>query len=666
MAMKKLNFLMAFHCHQPVDNFGHVFREAYKKSYEPFLGVLERHPRVKVTLHYSGSLLDWLAREEPSFIKRVERLIRQKRIELMTGGYFEPVLSMVPKEDALGQAEMLNARIKKHFNYEPSGFWLAERVWDPPVKGIFKDMRLKYTILDDFHLTASGVRKDRVFGHYWVKDTDYFSVFASVKKLRYTMPFREPHVTVDFLRGVREKHGAESVTFADDGEKFGLWPFTYDWVYRKKWLHKFFTMIEKIEWLDTMTFGEALTATKPLGVLDIPHSSYAEMTEWSGGSFNNFFTKYPESGHMRERMLYVSRKLKEAERSASLHDKEKIESARSELYKAQSNCAYWHGVFGGVYLDYLRQGVFNHIIKAENILRGDSSADEIEEIDGDNVFARNGSLNLLVNGEYSGTLSEIDYKPLSYNLLNTMSRRYEPYHEKLTRRKKPDAESIKNRVDDDKSVDLYEVLGVKEKNLEKTLTYDPYRRFSLICRAMDPRTTFPAFLKSRREGLEKGLFLGPCERKIENNENRIIINLFSEANPEVKGRSLPMGLNKCIILEKDAGVFIRLQLENRSSEESEFIFGVEFNWAIRDRSFMKPRRFRQARRFKLKDMYCGIKVEHELNIPFALWSYPVYTLNESERGIGRNFQEVSLLFNRGLSLEAGEKFYSEFFFRIYK
>ena len=40
--MDKINFLMGLHCHQPVDNFERIFEEAYTKSYEPFLGVLER------------------------------------------------------------------------------------------------------------------------------------------------------------------------------------------------------------------------------------------------------------------------------------------------------------------------------------------------------------------------------------------------------------------------------------------------------------------------------------------------------------------------------------------------------------------------------------------------------------------------------------------------
>ncbi|MBU1486828.1 4-alpha-glucanotransferase, partial [bacterium] len=63
--MKKITFILAVHNHQPVGNFGFVFEEAYRKSYLPFLKVLESHPKIKVVLHYSGILLEWIISSHP-------------------------------------------------------------------------------------------------------------------------------------------------------------------------------------------------------------------------------------------------------------------------------------------------------------------------------------------------------------------------------------------------------------------------------------------------------------------------------------------------------------------------------------------------------------------------------------------------------------------------
>jgi len=642
--MKKLNFLMGLHCHQPVDNFDNIFREAYTKSYEPFLSVLEKHPKIKLSLHYSGSLLDWIAKEEPAFLERIKALIERRQVEILAGGHFEPILTMIPARDAKGQIGMLMNSIKERLGFNARGAWLAERVWGPEINPIFKDMGIKYTVLDDFHLKLSGIKDSEIFRRYTVKGLDDFSVFASVKKLRYTMPFRKPDVTLNFLKGLfTENPRANCVTFADDCEKFGLWPHTYDWVYKKGWLDNFFSMLEKTDWIRTMTFGEAFGECAPSGEIEIPHSSYAEMNGWSGGDFNNFFRKYPESDLMRKRMLHVSRKIR---RSSD-------ENARKELYKSQCNCAYWHGVFGGFYTNFLRQGVYRHIIKAENAITADNTDNTIELIRFENsvsdvIRAQNKFLALYIDPDYSGSLFEIDYRPFPYNLLNTVSRRYEPYHEKLKPRRRLSMDEVKKKVDRDESVDLYEVLGVRELNLKRFLNYDPYRKFSSICHIMDPKTSLPDFIRSGQKSARFGGLFGAYDCTVNSEKERSSINLRKENSS--------LRLDKCVILERGSDILMKFTLENISTGRLKFIFGIEFNWSLEDPRFMKNRQEKGLRRIDLTDGIAGLKVLHTFASSVDLWSFPVYTLNASEKGLGKTFQEISILFNRRLTLEPKAKF----------
>ena len=662
---------MGLHCHQPVDNIKAVFEEAYKKSYEPFLGVLERHPRVKVSLHYSGSLLEWIAKNKPCFFDRVKTLADKSRIEILAGGYFEPILAMIPEKDARGQIRMLADSIRERFGFTPSGIWLAERVWDPSLIGIFKGLNIKYTILDDFHLKQAGKTEDEVFGHYKVKGFDDFSMFASVKKLRYAIPFRDPRVTLEFLEDLRGKPGANCVTFADDCEKFGLWPYTYDWVYKKGWLDRFFTMLEENEWIETMTFSEALEKLDSSGEAEIPHSSYAEMAGWCEGNFNNFFKKYPESDLMRKRMLCLSHKIAECDKSASAaSDSGKIEKARRELYKSQSNCAYWHGVFGGIYTGFLRNGVYSHIIRAEEALEAESPQEEIGTVDiaGDGrrsvIRAKNKFLTLFIDTDYAGSIFEIDYKPLARNLVNTISRRYEPYHDKLIKKRKADIARLKEKADRDETIDLYEVLGIRERNLGRHLNYDRYLKFSGLPHFMDPGTSLSDFIRSKHAPGGADSLFGPYSHDLKSENGKLTITLkrrYSVNNG--KGHS-SLRLQKCIILEKSSEIFIRADLENTSAGSVKFIFGIEFNWSIEDPSFMRPRRERSVREVALSDRFSGLKVNHLFSEPVGVWSFPVYTLNETERGLGKSFQEVSLLFHRKLALAPGEEFSLETRVRI--
>ena len=89
--------LLCLHNHQPVGNFGWVFDEVYGQAYLPMLEALERHPAVHISLHYSGPLLDWLRAERPEFIDRLATLVARDQIEILGGGYYEPVLASLPE-----------------------------------------------------------------------------------------------------------------------------------------------------------------------------------------------------------------------------------------------------------------------------------------------------------------------------------------------------------------------------------------------------------------------------------------------------------------------------------------------------------------------------------------------------------------------------------------
>ena len=110
--------------------------------------ILSEHPEIKVNLHYTGSLLDWLESFHPEFIRKVRSLIERGQVEMLGGGYYEPILSVIPDADSEGQLTALNQRIKKLFGTEPNGCWMAERAWEPQLPEILDRSHLKYTLLD--------------------------------------------------------------------------------------------------------------------------------------------------------------------------------------------------------------------------------------------------------------------------------------------------------------------------------------------------------------------------------------------------------------------------------------------------------------------------------------------------------------------------------------
>ena len=94
-----IRFLFVLHDHQPIGNFDSVFEQAYQDSYRPFLDVFERYERLKMALHTSGPLMEWLDLHHPEYLDRLRHLVAAGRIEIIGGR----VLRADPGDDPLAR-----------------------------------------------------------------------------------------------------------------------------------------------------------------------------------------------------------------------------------------------------------------------------------------------------------------------------------------------------------------------------------------------------------------------------------------------------------------------------------------------------------------------------------------------------------------------------------
>ncbi|MBI4340696.1 MAG: DUF1926 domain-containing protein [Candidatus Omnitrophica bacterium] len=654
-----VTLLMAVHCHQPVGNFGFVFEEAYTKAYEPFIGVLERHPGVRLALHYSGPLLDWLAAERPAFVARIRRLAARGRVELLAGGYYEPILPLIPEPDRQGQIAMMRQALSRRFRVEAQGLWLTERVWEPELPRSLAAAGIRYTMVDanQFQpakswLPAALQVEDEawwdVLGSYTAEYAgSTVRLFPASKRLRYTMPFQPVDKTIEFLRRLR-RQAPVAVTFADDGEKFGLWPKTHDWVYREGWLDRFFSALEREgAWLSTSTFRDYVRQAPPDGRVALPCGSYDEMLEWSNGNFRNFFVKYPEANAMQQAMLRVSEslralkaqgsRLKAASKRPSAFSLQPsarqrdalLRQAERELYTAQCNCAYWHGVFGGLYLAHLRRAVYSHLIRAEafiNRLAGRSAAVASADQDGDGMEelrVATSAMSLVVDPAEGGTVTAWHLYQPNVNVLDTLSRRPESYHRKL-REPQPAAVAASARH----PPSIHDALGVKEEQLDEHLVYDDHRRSAFIDYAFE---SLPSLQEAARStwGERRLWSSGPWTQHRPAGSNRSL-------RIELR-RALPAGSSWKIIQAspKEPAVEFRYGLEGVRAP----VAALEFNVALRDeRRLQGPSEQRAVRRFDILEQWSGIRLAAEVDPPATLYTFPVETVSESEGGLERTFQ----------------------------
>lgn len=452
-----IRFVFGVHLHQPVGNFDSVFAQHLADVYQPFLERVDERGFLPVVLHISGPLLEWLEHHAPDYLDQVGRLAADGKVELLAAGMYEPILASLPRRDRVEQVAWLREAIARRFGVNAAGLWLTERVWEPELAADLADAGVQYVVLDDRHFLATGFPREALH-RPWVTESDgrRVSLFPIDEKLRYLIPFRPPAEVAQHLRALAAE-GQPLAVFADDGEKFGGWPGTKKWVYEDGWLDDFLTTLGALtdngEVLLT-TFSEALASVTPGGLAYLPTASYREMEAWAlpapaarrlaalerelgearlagpegalirGAHWRNFLVKYPEANRMHKKMAALSARCRAAGDP---------EVARRAIGRAQCNDAYWHGVFGGLYLPHLRDSVWHHLaIAEEELRRGEALQWERLDLDADGqaeLWLHDATFSALLAPGRGGVIEEYTVFPHRINYANTLTRRREAYHE---------------------------------------------------------------------------------------------------------------------------------------------------------------------------------------------------------------------------------------------
>jgi alpha-amylase len=675
-----IRFVFALHNHQPVGNFGDVFEAAYRDSYRPFLELIEQYPEVPFALHTSGPLLEWLVENHPEYVERLRRLVGRGQVEIVGGGFYEPILTMIPPRDRVGQIATYKTYLENLFQTPVRGMWVPERVWEQNLVSDVAAAGVEYTVLDDYHFKQAGLEEPQLAGYYLTEDEGrLLRVFPGSERMRYLVPFRNPEETLHYFGEVAARNPEAVIVFADDGEKFGGWPETHKHCYQDGWLRRFLDGLRHARsWVRLCTFTQALNETPPVGTVYLPDASYREMTEWAlpvgkrtdyqrlardlehdprwpqvqrflrGGYWRNFKVRYPETQEMYARMLQVSNRLQRAEEA----DPHMVSAARQDLYRAQCNCAWWHGAFGGLYLPHLRNAVYHHLIAADNALLAAVArpADWVDaetadfNLDGTpEVCLGNARLAAYFHPARGGSLYELDVRPIRHNLLATLSRRPEVYHE-----------TIRRHALGEPNGGGPERVVLKQSGLEQMLQYDAYLRKSLIDHFYEPELSLASLAAGQER--ELGDFVASLyEPRVRKQGSEVVLTLSRSGY----AAGHPVRLSKEVRLRGDGDALeVRYVLEN-CLRGSRLHFAVECNFAgmaphADDRYFYHDGQARagqlQTRQdlhecegLGLVDEWLGLDVSLRLSRRGGFWAFPVQTVSQSEGGFELVHQSTAVL-----------------------
>ena len=466
----RLALLLGVHAHQPVGNFPAVVDDAHLRCYRPFLHTLYRYPDFHFAAHFSGWLLTELGQRFPADMALLRKMVARGQVELFGAGDCEPVLAAIPARDRRGQLKALADRLASQFGARPAGAWLTERVWEATVVPALRETGHRYVTVDDYHFLCTGMPASALDGFYTTEeDGGTLDLFPISEQLRYRLPFSPAQEAVAYLEA-QAAEGRQAAVYFDDIEKFGIWPETYAWVYEQRWLEQFIEGVLASPTLEATTYAAFHARHHSRGIVYLPTASYSEMNEWTlpaaaaghyagllervkagerweqerafvrGGIWRNFFTRYPESNWMHKRMLGLSARLDAAPAVAV-----EATGLREQLYRAQANDAYWHGLFGGLYLPHLRRAIWRNLIALEAGLDAlaPRAALAAQDLDSDGALehvVHNPDVQLVLRDDGLGAAHEFISYPLQHNFGDTLRRHAEHYHRVSTVRPADSAE----------------------------------------------------------------------------------------------------------------------------------------------------------------------------------------------------------------------------------
>ncbi|QDV23148.1 alpha-amylase/4-alpha-glucanotransferase domain-containing protein [Aureliella helgolandensis] len=679
-----IRLCLVLHNHQPIGNFGDVIEQAYQDSYLPFLDVLEEYDSLQISLHTSGPLMLWLAEHHPEYVQRLRSLVAAKRIEILGGPFYEPILPMLPGRDRVGQIVNYGSYLSETFSTTVQGMWMPERVWESALTADIVRSGIRYTVLDDFHFKAAGWNEEQLTGCFTTEENgSVLRVFPGSERLRYLIPFAPVHDVIEYCRQTAKKNPGATLVFGDDGEKFGTWPDTKAHVYERGWLRRFFdALVENQQWLQTRTLASAVEQQPPIGKVYLPDCSYREMTEWAlpaqqqelyqevvhdlvqhpkwdsisqflrGGNWRNFKVRYAEANEMYARMMEVSRNLEDARHTSG--DSELLGRIEDHLYRGQCNCPYWHGAFGGIYLPHLRNAIYSELIAADNLLEylehGKASwvAATTEDYNFDlrpEVRLANEHFAAYIAPSSGGMLYELDVRANQQNILATLQRRPEAYHRQVLQG---------NMASEGEGGSIHDRVVFKQDGLDQRLQYDAFPRKSFLEHFYDNDVSCTAVATGG--AMERGDFVAqPYEAKLRRAATKVQLQLSRDGN----AWGIPIRITKALTVEAGSTTIEVAYLLEGLPRDRQLHLALEWNFSgmpagADDRFFYDASgqslghlgTYLDLTNFSaigLIDQWQGMDVSIGFNRPTALWTFPVETVSQSEAGFELVHQSVCVM-----------------------
>ncbi len=409
MGQKRL--IIGFQDQKPLGTRNEDFEFSLYSCYKPLLTFLYANPEMKISLYLSGIIYEWLESNYPEINMLIADMVKRKQLELLSGGFYDPIFQIIPAKDRTQQIEMTTTYIRKRFGYRARSAWITEQVWNPQliaslstcgITSLIQHLEPQTNDLKPFSMQEMG---------------NMIKVYPIHRALTFALNNKD----YDYV-----KH-ALSATFKKPHANMATIMLDVNTIISNSIIGDPHTIVELSKRLQEICNELDITTVLPMNMQNeiIRKQGYQAMG-WFKDTlpkdikhFNQMFLKYPEMKNMYGKLLYVSRLIPGIKKEKSL---KKI--ASKELLKAESFGGFSISQNGGVYQNYLRKENYQHMIEVEKLSRekgvfSTSITSYDLDLDGEEEYIYRGKNITSVFDKVGATMIELDYLVNSWNYLDT-------------------------------------------------------------------------------------------------------------------------------------------------------------------------------------------------------------------------------------------------------
>jgi len=418
MAAAKITLILGSHAHVPYGADTAEFEKVYTGLVKPFISGLCKFPHIQAALHYSGVLLHWIERSHPEMVMSIEEMVNRKQVEMLGGGFYEPMLPIIPLQDRIGQIELLTTYLRKQFGKRPQGCWIPGFAWEQGLVSPLAACGMSFTFLSERQFALDGGGRIAALPCVCEDQGKIITVFPVLQSLEPTFAGKNVSSLLPSLLESFNKRQAKETEFI-----VSIFPQKIGADQTKSpnhaWCH-FFEELSRCEnYAETIAPGKLVKGLKNLHKRYFPDSSDTADRVPS----RRFIIAHPEAGGIYAKMVFTNVLINQLR-----GDKSRKLSAHEELWKAQGSALFCKPGQEGLHNHLLRNAAYSALLGAERVTREktkfvpslvpyDFNMDGAQE-----WLFQDIRINCYVQST-GGGIFELDYLPKAWNYLDTCSGR---------------------------------------------------------------------------------------------------------------------------------------------------------------------------------------------------------------------------------------------------